>query len=110
MNNTEDSVEDLVLIECVGKEFLNPQNRTYISYNCSINTYFINGTMKSSINNIFEGQPEHSALSFDTFRYFDEPHMLLTSPNYLVLYNLSSSNILDEIYTKFSPSGEKSKG
>lgn len=98
-NDLTDSQEDLILLE--GEEYkVVDGNRTNWEYNCTINTYFINGTMKNSIPNAYKGwlHTDYSIPSLELFPYFDRPQMLFVNRDNLFLYNLSADNFLDEIY------------
>ncbi len=105
-NDLTDSQEDLILLEGEGYKVVDG-NHTWTEYNCSINTYFINGTKKNSIYEVFDGsiRSEEFLPAFELFQYIDQSHLLFLNRDSMFLYNLSSDNMLDEIYnTTFSKS------
>lgn len=98
-NDLTDQQEDLILLE--GEEYtIIYEDREYTQYNCSINTYFINGTKKMSIDNVYNGhiRSDYSLPSFELFPYFDRPQLLFLTRDGMFLYNLSSDDFLKEIY------------
>ncbi|MFW9879112.1 MAG: hypothetical protein ACFFG0_39035, partial [Candidatus Thorarchaeota archaeon] len=105
LDDLTDSREDLILLE--GEEYeVIDGNHTYIQYNCSLNTYFINGTKKLSINEVYDGwvHSDLSIPSLELFQYTDQNQLLFLNRDSLYLYNLSSENFLNEIYnTTFIP-------
>jgi hypothetical protein len=97
INNLEDDVEDLIILE--GKYSSSP----FESYQLNISTYFINCTRK----NTFFVDSADSGLRnafriprLIQFDYSGEPHALFISYNRLILFNASSANLLDVIYSK----------
>ncbi len=94
-----DSQEDLILLEAEGYEVFDG-NHTWTEYNCSINTYFINGTKKVNIAEVYKGwvHTDYSIPSLELFNYTDQTHLLLLNSNSMHLYNLSSDDFLNEIY------------
>ena len=94
-----DSQEDLILLEAEGYEVVDG-NHTFTEYNCSINTYFINGTKKVNISEVYKGwiHTDYSIPSLELFNYTDQTHLLYLDRNSIVLYNLSSDDFLNEIY------------
>jgi len=99
LNDLNDSQEDLILLEGEGQKFFDG-NHTRIEYNCSINTYFINGTKKSTIYEVWYGhiRSEENLPAFELFQYTDQSQLLFFSRDSMFLYNLSSENMLSEIY------------
>ncbi len=98
-NDLTDSQEDLILLEGEGIKQIDG-NRTWTDYNCSINTYFINGTKERSIYDVWYGgiHAETTLPSFELFPHVDQSHLLFLETDSMILYNLSSTNMLNEIY------------
>ncbi|MHA2050787.1 MAG: hypothetical protein ACW986_14335, partial [Promethearchaeota archaeon] len=105
LSDTSDSIEDLILLESIGQEKVEPppENITYIDYKASITTYFINGTMKSNISSVFQGTFDSNIPAFEPFQYNGQSQLLFIHPTSLILFNLSSSNFLDTIYNVTLP-------
>ncbi|MFX0003576.1 MAG: hypothetical protein ACFE9C_08245 [Candidatus Hodarchaeota archaeon] len=98
-NDLTDTQEDLILLE--GEGFIvTDGNRTWTEFNCSINTYFINGTKMNSIEDVWYGSIHsgESLPAFELFPYIDQSHLLYITRDSMYLYNLSSDNMLNEIY------------
>ncbi|MFX0037404.1 MAG: hypothetical protein ACFE9I_17415, partial [Candidatus Hermodarchaeota archaeon] len=98
-NDISDSQEDLLVLECEEYEITDGE-RTWTQYNATITTYFINGTIKNTINNTYKGdiRSEHNVPAFELFQYMDQSNLLFFSENNMFLYNLSSENFLEQIY------------
>jgi len=105
LGDLTDDQEDLILLE--GEEYeATYDDDTYLEYNFSINTYFINGTKTYSINNTYRGSinQDKGIPRLELFEYFDQSHMLFINRGKMFLYNLSSESFLEEIYNiTFSP-------
>jgi hypothetical protein len=98
-NDLTDSQEDLILLEGKGVK-ATYENRTLTYFNCSINTYFINGTMGNSIYGLWYGsiRADETLPALELFPFVDQTDLLFLNRDSMFLYNLSSDNMLDEIY------------
>ncbi|MFX1418671.1 MAG: hypothetical protein ACFE9N_07110 [Promethearchaeota archaeon] len=94
-NDLTDSQEDLVLLEAEAYEV-----GGHTEYNCSINTYFINGTMTRNITGVYKSwiDERYSMPALELFPYFDQSQLLYIDRDSLFLYNLSEDDYLREIY------------
>ncbi len=99
LNDLTDSREDLILLEGEGFKATDG-NRTWTEFNCSINTYFINGTKLNSVLDLWYGsiRTEEPLPALELFPYLDQSHLLFLNRDSMFLYNLSSDNMMDEIY------------
>ena len=101
---TQDSVDELILLECESYEV--PDGNMTMSYtNSTINVYFLNGTIKSSINDFPFGtlRPDDPIPAIELFNFTDQSHLLFISSRDLFLYNLSSTKSLELIYNVTFP-------
>jgi hypothetical protein len=98
-NDLTDTQEDLILLEGTGIQTFDG-NHTWTEFNCSINTYFINGTKMNNIDNVWYGSipTGHSLPAFELFPFTDQTHLLFLTIDSMFLYNLSSDNMINEIY------------
>ncbi|MFW9971647.1 MAG: hypothetical protein ACFFDF_15735 [Candidatus Odinarchaeota archaeon] len=99
LDDLDDSQVDLILLEGEGTKFFDGNN-TWIEYNCSINSYFINGTKVNTINEVWNGhiRSGENLPAFELFQFTDQSQLLFLSRDSMFLYNLSSENMLGEIY------------
>ncbi|MHA1987215.1 MAG: hypothetical protein ACW98D_11290 [Promethearchaeota archaeon] len=96
-DNILDDKPDLIALE--GEYVTNP----FIGYNWSISSYFINGTRKSSTfvgTHFIDLNWRFDFPAIELFNYSGSMHLMYISGDYLKLFNLSSTNYMDEIYSK----------
>jgi len=93
-----DNIEDFIILE--GKYFTLPGE----NYHVNISTYFINGTRTKSI---FMNSTSEANVFYDLtlpviteFDYNGQKHALFLRQDAIILYNTSSDNLLDPIFSK----------
>ena len=101
-----DSQNEFIVLEIESEDFT-LANITWneAATNCSIISYYINGTIKNSINDISQGtlRPEQNLPAIELFQFTDQSHLLFVSDRDIFLYNLSSTNFLEQIYNATFP-------
>ena len=98
-----DNIEDFILLE--GTYFALPSD----NYRVNMSTYFINGTRTKTFfmnSTIDSGLYSDFSSSLKEFDYNGQNHALFISHDAIVLYNTSSDNLLDPIFSKFGLSIE----
>ncbi|MHA1193767.1 MAG: hypothetical protein ACTSP9_16010 [Promethearchaeota archaeon] len=93
-----DNIEDFILIE--GKYQALPDDKYYVN----MSTYFINGTRTKTLFQYDTNDPglfSDFSSSLREFDYNGQTHALFLGQDAIVLYNTSSDNLLDPIFSKF---------
>jgi len=104
-NNILDNKPDFLALE--GEYVTNP----FPTYNWTISSYFVNGTRKNST---FGGsfyvdlKRPFDLPAIDLLNYNGSSQLLFLSGDTIKLFNLSSTNYLDEIYSNPMPGGVRS--
>ncbi|MFW9877613.1 MAG: hypothetical protein ACFFG0_31390, partial [Candidatus Thorarchaeota archaeon] len=98
IGDLSDPHEDLIFLECDASE-VTYENKTRLEYDCSLTSYFLNGTKTNNIS-VYVGQlhEEFSIPHIQLFQHFGQFQLLYIDSQSIMLLNLSDVNFLNPIY------------